>query len=163
MNSFDIAILVIVLVFAVIGAWRGLVREILSLLVWVVALAAAWFFAPMVADWPFMQAVGNPLWRQLAASIAIFLVLFLLASVAALLVRKLFLNGAPNAVNHLLGAVFGALRGAVAVVVLVLVAGVTAVPRESWWHQSALAPYFEAAAVWSLDLLPSDWSGRVRF
>lgn len=163
MNSFDIAILVIVLVFAVIGAWRGFVREVLSLIVWGMGLAAAWFLGPIVADWPIAQAVDNPLWRQLGASAMIFLVIFVAGSLAALLLRKLFLNGARKTADHVLGAVFGALRGSAAVVLVVLVAGVTAVPRESWWHQSALAPYFEMAAVWSLDLLPTDWSHRVRF
>ena len=49
MNYFDFIILAVLFVFVAIGAWRGFVREILSLVTWVIAIAVGWLFAGDIA------------------------------------------------------------------------------------------------------------------
>ena len=47
--------------------------------------------------------------------------------------------------------------------VLVLLAGVTPLPRDPWWQASHLMPHFERVALWLADFLPAEVKDNVRF
>jgi len=59
--------------------------------------------------------------------------------------------------------VFGAARGILLVAVLVLLAGLTPLPNESWWLKSTLVGYFQELSFWLLDLLPPEFADRFRY
>jgi len=54
--------------------------------------------------------------------------------------------------------IFGAARGVLLVAVLVLLAGLTPLPREGWWLASDLVGYFQELAYWLRDLLPPEFA-----
>ena len=62
-----------------------------------------------------------------------------------------------------LGVVFGAARGVLIVSMIVLFAGLTPMPSESWWQESILVDHFMRVALWIKDLLPDDVAGRFSF
>ena len=66
-------------------------------------------------------------------------------------------------VDRFLGAVFGVVRGAVLVLALVLIAGLTAFPRQDWWQNSLLAPELAGLALSLKPWLPPEWSERLDF
>ena len=49
MNWIDYTILGVLALSVLVGLWRGLVSEVLSLASWIVAFWVAWTFGPMVA------------------------------------------------------------------------------------------------------------------
>jgi membrane protein required for colicin V production len=59
-----------------------------------------------------------------------------------------------------LGVVFGAARGIIIVIMLVLLAGLTPMPSESWWKESTMVEYFASMASWIKDILPDDVASR---
>ena len=63
----------------------------------------------------------------------------------------------------MLGVVFGVARGAVIVAILVLLAGLTPVPQDSWWQQSQLLGYFQDFALWMRDFLPPEFSKNISY
>ena len=65
--------------------------------------------------------------------------------------------------DRLIGMVFGAARGVLLVAVLVLLAGLTPLPREGWWMDSVLVGYFEELAFWLRELLPPELAERFRY
>ena len=65
--------------------------------------------------------------------------------------------------DRALGGVFGVLRGIAVLIVLVLLAGVTPVPRDDWWQQSIFIGRLEAGALWARDFLPPDLAGAVTY
>ena len=65
--------------------------------------------------------------------------------------------------NDGLGAVFGIARGVVLVLVFVLFAGLTALPRMNWWQNSALAPMLATGAMALAPWLPSEWAQRLDY
>ncbi len=88
------------------------------------------------------------------------LVLTALAShFTSLVVKKTGLTGT----DRVLGVVFGVARGAVIVGILVLLAGLTALPRDPWWRESTLVPHFQRLAVHIRAMLPSDVADEIRF
>jgi membrane protein required for colicin V production len=65
--------------------------------------------------------------------------------------------------DRFIGMVFGLARGVLLIGVLVLMAGLTTLPQENWWHESRLVPYFEELAYWLKDLLPKDMADHFRY
>ena len=163
MNSFDLLIFGIVAIFAAIGVWRGLLREAMSLLTWVLSGVLAWFYAAPVSR--LLQGfIEDAALRQLCAFIVIFIVVFLLGLAASWLLHKYFpLKRHFRLVNNALGGVVGAARGAMIITVVVLVAGLTSVPQSAWWRGSAFSPFFERAAVYVAGYIPRDIARHLRY
>ena len=163
MNSFDLLILGIVAVFAAIGAWRGMMREVISLLTWVLSCALAWFYAAPVSLL-FRSVIEDAALRQLFAFVLIFVAVFVLGLVGSWLLHKYFpLRRHFRMVNNALGGLVGVARGAVIVIAVFLVAGLTSVPQRDWWRDSAFTPFFERAAVYVAGYIPRDIARHIRY
>jgi membrane protein required for colicin V production len=65
--------------------------------------------------------------------------------------------------DRVLGAVFGMLRGMLVVLILVLLGGLTALPRQPVWRDAMLSPPLEAAALTAKLYLPSELSKRIGY
>lgn len=162
MTVFDYVVLGAVALSLLIGGWRGVVSEILALLAWVAAFLAARTWATPAGDLV-ASGLAEPVWRQVAGFLAIFvavLVLFALARwIASVLLRAVGL--AP--LDRVLGALFGIARGVLVVWVMVLLAGLTALPQQQWWRQAVLAPPLETAVLAAKPWLPPDLAKRIRY
>jgi membrane protein required for colicin V production len=102
--------------------------------------------------------------RQVLAFFVLFVAAFLAGTVAAVLVNKFVLKQeAVRVPNMLLGGVLGAARGGFILVILFMLAGLTAVPRASWWQESLLAPYVQRAAVFASAYIPRDVARHIRY
>lgn len=161
MTAIDWIALAILIGSLVMGLIRGFVREAFSLAAWIVAFFAARTFSPMLAS--YIPGVDQEGLRQMAAAVVIFLLVLILAHLLAILVSKLVKFAGLGSLNHLLGMVFGAGRGAVLLVLLTLVAGLTALPRSAAWHDSLVGAPLVSAAQQIIPLLPSDLAALIRF
>lgn len=163
MNSFDLLILGILAIFAAFGAWRGLLSEVISLLTWTLAGVLAWWYAVPVSRL-FRGFMEDESLRQLFTFALIFAAVFALGLVVSWLLHKYFpAKRAFRLANTALGGLVGVVRGAVIVVVVFLVAGLTPIPERSWWRDAAFSPYFERAAVYVAGYLPRDIARHIRY
>ncbi|MYN12205.1 CvpA family protein [Pusillimonas sp. TS35] len=138
MTSFDYLVLAILAVSAFLGLLRGLVKEILSLLAYVLAFMAAIWWGPLAGDW--LQGwIDNPLLRAGAAYALVFILVLLLVGLVNVTLAALIDRTGLTPADHGLGALFGLLRGIVFVLVLVGLAGYTELPKEPWWQQARLS------------------------
>src|SRR5512135_2806928 len=112
MSWFDYAALAVVLISALLGWWRGLVYEILSLLGWAVAWVVARLFATAAA--PYMpSALGAEAARVAAAFAALFVASLIVWGILAWLLSKLVKWVGLGWLDGMLGVLFGVLRGVV--------------------------------------------------
>ena len=155
MSPVDIAIAVIILVSALIGVFRGFIREILSLASWVIALYIAWTFAPLGATY-LEPYISQPPLRVVAAFVGIFVVALIVASIIAYLVYKLFALAGIKGVDRSLGFLFGVLRGVLIVAILILVAVYTDFAAQPWWQTSKLVGFFTPITDFLLTLMPPE-------
>lgn len=153
MNELDLAIGALVLISALIGLVRGFVRETLSLASWILAFGVAWLYAEPASGF-FRQYIDSPSLRTIAGFTAIFLATLLLATVLSHFLHQLGTKVGLAGPNRSLGFLFGMIRGGIIVAVLVLLAGTTPLPQESWWKQSVLVGYFQSLALTLLDFVP---------
>jgi membrane protein required for colicin V production len=146
MTAFDYAVLIIIGSSVLVSVVRGFTREALSLLGWVIAFFAANVLSGVVSEW-FAPVIKDGSMRVLAAFVAVFVVTLILASLAAMAVSRLLKNAGLGLEDRLLGGFFGFARGMLIVLVLVLVSGLTALPRQPAWSDAMLSPPLEALAA----------------
>lgn len=138
MTSFDFIVLAILGVSALLGLLRGLVKEVLSLIAYVVAFLAGVWWGPIVSIW-LTAYIDNSLLRTAIAYGAVFITVLLLVGLVNITLATLIKKTGLTPADHGLGALFGLLRGTLIVLVLVGLAGYTELPKEAWWQDARLS------------------------
>ena len=149
----DVVMGIVIVVSAVFGLMRGLVREVLSLVIWVSALLLGIAFADSMA-----AMLGLDLGAGLQTAIG-FAIVFVAVLVAGALAQR-FLGGLVESTgltgtDRTLGLVFGTLRGAAVVLVALILLRPFAESRD-WWAESLIAPpllSFENEVIELFDLM----------
>jgi len=158
----DFAVIAIIVLSVLFAIWRGVVREVLSLLSWLIAFFAAKLLAPNVAIW-FAPLTDNDSVRIGAAWATIFVVVLIVVGIIGLLlsgtVKAIGLGGLDRA----LGGLFGLVRGLVVVTIVALLAGLTDLPKTVEWRKAATRQLFEPMAVLARTYLPEPLPNYVRF
>jgi membrane protein required for colicin V production len=127
----DIALLAVFGLSVLVGLWRGFVFEFVSLLGWLAAFVIANSAGPFAAD-QLAPSVGNPQVRLWIAYVLVFVLVLIACTLLARVLRALISATPLSFIDHLLGAGFGAVRGA-----LILVVGATLVMLSPWASSTA--------------------------
>ena len=153
MHWVDIVVLAIIGISVLIGLFRGLVKESISLATWLLALWAGLTYGPKLAGLlPF--SVGSQTVQSLIGIAILFVVVVIVGGIVNYLVGQLVDRTGLSGTDRMLGLIFGVLRGGLIVAVLVLLAMLTNLPNEPWWKDSMTLPFFQEIAVWIRDMLP---------
>jgi membrane protein required for colicin V production len=158
----DYAILAIIALSALISVVRGFVREVLSLVAWIVAFWVSLTFMHDVAML-LVDRISVPSVRLVLAFLALFITTLLVAGVVNFLIVKLVVSTGLSGTDRTLGILFGIARGGAIVMVLVLLAGLTRLPRDPWWQESLFLKHFETIALWMRSYLPEDVAKHFSF
>ena len=75
------------------------------------------------------------------------------------MIKKTGLSGT----DRMVGIFFGVARGCMVVALLVLVAGLTALPQDPWWSESQFMHYFQDMAIWLRQFLPADYAKNIQY
>jgi len=162
MTTFDWVVIAVVALSTLAAFFRGVVRELIALVAWVLGFVGAIAFTPalgaMLPDLPEYPAVR-------------YIVAFALIIIGALLAGALIawpLSSAVRAaglgfVDRFLGSIFGLARGAALVLAFVLVAGLTPLPRTHWWQSALLVPPLVAGVTALAPHLPAALTGRLDY
>lgn len=162
MTIVDIIVLAVIGISVLLGVIRGLVREVLALAAWVVSFLAANLAAPEVARW-MPEAMASEEIRLLIGFVGVFAVMLVGLSVVAILVSKLVKIAGLGMTDRVLGGVFGLTRGLLVVMILVLLAGLTSLPRQPVWRNAVLSDPLEKIAGHIKTWLPAAMSKRIKY
>ena len=151
-------ILAAVLVFSLLlGALRGLVYEVLSVLGWAASFYAAQWFAPQVATLLPLQSASDPV-RYAAAFVLVFIAAVFVAGLLAALLKRLVDAIGLRPVDRTLGAAFGVLRGIIMLLAVTVVMDMTALKSSAWWQESKGAGVLTATLENLKPLLPEQFA-----
>ena len=135
----DWALLGVLFASMVVGLWRGLVYEVLSLAGWVAAFFLAQWLATDVVAWvPFVQNAA-PSVQYAVGYVLVFVGSLFVFALLSWLVKKLIESVGLRPVDRVLGGAFGLARGVVLLLALTVVLHLTGLSRSDWW-QSAKGP-----------------------
>jgi len=101
--------------------------------------------------------------RLIVAFAVLFILTLIVSAVINFFASRLVQRTGLTGTDRFLGVIFGFLRGALLVSVLVLLAGLTSLPKESWWDDSFLLFRFQAIAMLIRELLPADVAASFNF
>lgn len=139
MSSTDWILLALLAASMLLGALRGLVYEVLSVMGWIAAFLLAQWFAPTVSEKLPMQGSGETL-RFAAAFVLVFIASVFAAGLISALMKKLISAVGLRPVDRILGAMFGAFRGLILLLALSVVVHMTALHESDWWLESKGGP-----------------------
>ncbi|WP_211441072.1 CvpA family protein [Collimonas humicola] len=162
MTIFDYLVLFVLLCSVVISTLRGLVKEVLSLASWVIALIVANAYGQNLAEL-LPDAIPGNVTRLIVAFLALFIGVRLLMMLLSMALDAVIKASGLGLVDHGLGVVFGLARGLVIVLAAVLVCGATAIPRQPFWRDAMLSPLAETAARTAIPYLPGEFASHLKF
>ena len=153
MFTTDWFLLGILLISLLLGAWRGLVYEVISVLGWIAAFVLAQWFAPEVAERLPMQG-SSQAFRYAAAFVLIFVLSVFASGLLSALVRKVISAVGLRPVDRILGAVFGLFRGLILLLALTVVIHMTSMSQSDWWQESRGCPLLSTLIKGLKPMLP---------
>ena len=161
MTWFDYGVFAVLGFSFLVGVLRGLVRELVSLVGWVAAFVLATVYSGQVARW--MPDSLGPLLAGLLAFLAVFAGVLLATGLLGLILSLLVRAAGLGVVDRMLGSMFGTARGALIVLVGVLLGGLTSLPSEPFWRQAVLSGPLETAVLALRPFLPEGLGSRIKY
>ena len=162
MTIFDYLVLFVLGASVIISTLRGLVKEILSLLGWVVAFVVANAYgaklAPMLPD-----VLPGEAGRLIAAFVLLFLGVRILMGLLSLAIGALVTAAGLSLADRGLGGLFGLARGIVIVLTAVILCGMTSIPQQDFWRNALFSPMAETGARTIKPFLPAALAQHVTF
>lgn len=160
MTGFDFSILTILLVSLLLGLWRGLVYEVLSLAGWPIAFVLSKLFANSIAP---MLPMQQEAMRIAAACVVVFVVVLIVWGMLAWLLARLVKAIGLGWLDSVMGGLFGVLRGGLVVLALVWLAGLTPIPEQPFWRGAQTSKTAEDVALLTKSWLPDNIAQRIRY
>jgi membrane protein required for colicin V production len=161
-TAFDYLVILILLCSIVISTFRGLVREVLSLVSWAVAFFVANAYGETLSIL-LPDVIPGGLTRLIAAFIVLFIGARLLMALVMMAVEVGIRSAGLTVMDRGLGGLFGLGRGLLIVMTFVMLCGLTAIPSQPFWTQALLSPLAETAAITIKPYLPGELARRIEF
>jgi len=156
MHWADIAVISVIGLSVLISLFRGFVKEAISLATWVAAVVVAMLFSSRLASY-LPVSIESGTVRVVIAFFVLFLITLIVGAIINYLISQMVSKTGLSGTDRLLGVIFGVARGGLIVALLVLLAGLTNMPKEAWWQSTRTLPFFEKIAVQVKDVMPTEW------
>jgi len=118
MNSLDLFLLIPITLGFIFGLFKGLIKELISLVAIIAGIYGAKLFAPLVSEMLITTFAFSPATARPTAYIILFIAIGIGLLLAANAIDKIFDSLSLGGLNKLLGGIFGALKYALIVSVL---------------------------------------------
>jgi membrane protein required for colicin V production len=159
MNWTDIILLAIILFSGTIGLFRGITREVLSILTWVFGLFLGFQYAASLGSLIESYIAIDSL-RNVICFFLIFIGVFVLSAAIKRFLADIISKGGVSFADRFFGLFFGIARGFIFICFLVFLGGLAALNEESWWQQAKFSAPLESAVkiilVWSPSKFKTD-------
>jgi membrane protein required for colicin V production len=150
----DIAVGGAVTLSLAIGLWRGLTREVLSLLGWVLAFYLAQTYAGHISPWLPIEAQGL---RMACAFVLVMLLVLIGVAVVLWMAKALISVVGLGWLDRILGGLFGLLRASVLLLAATAALAMTPMQNAPWWRDSHSGPLLSSFLAWVKPLMPPEF------
>ena len=153
--------LVIALVFAIstlIGVYRGIMREMLSVVVWTIAFILAIIHGKTAGElFTFLDSAGA---KKTAGMVLIFSSVIIIGFIVKHFVFRSKGLGKPSGLDRFLGAMFGIARAVLVVVIALTLVSPTNLDNQTAFEKSILAPEFKSMVELMSVKMPPKWQRK---
>ncbi|NDH09582.1 MAG: CvpA family protein [Gammaproteobacteria bacterium] len=160
LTGVDFAILSIIAVSVVTGLFRGVVKEVMALSIWVLALWIASHYSYTLAHYlkPYIQQTEI---RAIAAFVAVTLLILLAGGLLNTVMSFVIVRSGLSSTDRLLGMVFGWGRGVMIIALMMMVAQMSGFSDKNYVKSSKLYPQFQPVVHWMIGFVPS-WLEKIK-
>jgi len=139
-----------------LGLWRGIVQEVLSLAGWVAAFYVSQMYAPLAAAWLPMEGSSQML-RYAAGFVVVFVAVLVATVLVSFVVKKLISAVGLGPLDRLLGSLFGLMRGVVILLAVTVLVGMTPIRETEGWREAQGARWLQQLLHVLKPVLPADF------
>ncbi len=155
MTVVDVVVIFVIFLSALFSLIRGFVKEAVSLATWIIAIWLAATFAPKLAA-ALPNSIESEAVRQAVGFGVLFVLTLMVGGIVNMLVSQVVKKTGLSGADRIFGVAFGVLRGALIIIVFVVIGGMTPLPDAEWWQSSTLLQWFESAAIVIQEYIPED-------
>ena len=154
-NIFDIGIVVIILITALIGFMRGIVWMTVFIATWVAAIFFAIKYKDQLAT-ALPIKLGSEVAQTGLAALLIFLGILIVGAILNAIFHKILNAVGLGTFDRFLGTGLGIVLGALTITLLTMLLGLTELPDQKAWGESKFIPKFQKAATWLKAKIPEN-------
>ncbi len=162
MTYFDYAVIAIVGLSVVVSMMRGAVKEMLAILGWIAAFYVAKAYSPLLATF-LPEGIPTEALKTLIAFVILLIAVLFLNGLITMAISGVISKVGLGWINRFLGMLFGFAKGLLISCVLVLLAGLTSLPKEQMWTDAVLSEPLEMLVKSALPWLPESVSKHAKF
>ena len=163
LNNLDVIFLIITGISALVGIARGMTKELLSLVGWILAAVSLFYLVPMLN--PYMeQYVASKILSNIVTAMAVLIVFSIIWILTADKLASSVRSSKLSAIDRILGFVFGVARGALIVVLIALMLS-TMAPNETKKGIFAESQIYKQAEIYvepMKNMIPQSWIDMVK-
>ncbi len=156
LSAVDWILLAVLGLSLLLGLWRGIVQEVLSLAGWVAAFYVSQMYAPLAAAWLPMEGSSQML-RYAAGFVVVFVAVLVATVLVSWVVKKLISAVGLGPLDRLLGSVFGLMRGVVILLAVTVLVGMTPMRETEGWREAQGAQWLQQFLHVLKPVLPADF------
>ncbi len=156
LSAVDWILLAVLGLSLLLGLWRGIVQEVLSLVGWVAAFYVSQMYAPMAAAWLPMEGSSQML-RYAAGFVVVFVAVLIATVLVSWVVKKLVSAVGLGPLDRLLGSLFGLMRGVVILLAVTVLVGMTPMRDTEAWKQAQGTQWLQQFLHVLKPVLPADF------
>ena len=156
LSAVDWILLAVLGLSLLLGLWRGIVQEVLSLVGWVAAFYVSQMYAPHAAAWLPMEGSSQML-RYAAGFVVVFVAVLIATVLVSWMVKKLVSAVGLGPLDRLLGSLFGLMRGVVILLAVTVFVGMTPMRETEAWKQAQGAQWLQQFLHVLKPVLPADF------
>jgi len=148
----DWVIVAIVGLSTIVGLWRGFVKEVLSVVVWIAAVLITYTFSDSaaVALEPHIESESV---RGIAAIAVLFIFVLVTGTLVTTLIAKIVEATGLSGTDRLLGSIFGLIRGVLLMLsAFMLIPHIAPIDQTEWYQQSELIPHILLLEDWVVEI-----------
>jgi len=151
----DLVILIIIFCFGLFSLFRGFIKELFSIIGWIVAIFLAVFFTPFVLS-KIQVVLPSISFRPLIAGIIIALIIYILFRILGGLFQKKLGKANISAINRSLGFLLGVVKGyaLVCITIFITKAFLNEAEYPNWLRTSKSLPLMESTIMFVASQLP---------
>ncbi|MEL0612950.1 CvpA family protein [Marinomonas arenicola] len=152
-STLDWLIIAVVIISTLLSLKRGFVKEVLSLLTWVIAFVVAIKFSDNMQALLIDQVQSDQI-RYIVSFVSLFVASLIICALASYLIGSLIQVTGLSSTDRVLGMVFGFAKGGLIVVAFVSLLSLSpAIEKTELWKSSQLIPQLVLLKDWTRDML----------
>ena len=149
----DYVIIGIICLSVITGLFRGFVKELIALTVWVLAIWLAIKYSSCLDPW-LQNYIHDKTVRMAVGFITVLLAVLIAGSLFNALLSFILHRSGLSGTDRVLGMGFGFIRGVFIVALLMLLAKMSSLPYQDYSNESRLYSKFDPAVNWLYGFMP---------